>query len=383
MYIHICIFLFGINEKNDCHILNILSPLKVQTSSSKQATSILKTYIRLCSYIHTQQTMAQLPKNIDVSKLRYSEVRSLNSGAKTVYVNYGTDKLTIQTPVVSIPYGLSEPYKVKEAIKKGLPVLDSDKQYNLTVSFKGMDENPKIKAFHDKLKEIETKVIDDAFTNRLAWFKKDYDGNKSLVSTLFSPLIKIDKDPSTGKPVGKYPPTFTAKLPYDYKTNSFNLDSYDMENNELSFQDVMNKLKGARTQLIVQMTGIWIAGGMFGCSWKVISAKFQLHQNSKITFIEDSDTEKAVAEDSEDDDIVDVPVIAQTPSKTVVSKPLVDEDDDEDEEEEEEFGEEDEDDDEAEPEVVPEPPKPVKKAAPVVDEPKPVKKVAGKKAGAK
>lgn len=333
--------------------------------------------------------MAQLPKNIDVSKLRYSEVRSLASGAKSVYVNYGTDKLTIQTPVLSIPYGLSEPYKVKEAIKKGLPVLDSDKQYNLTVSFKGMDENPKIKAFHDKLKEIENKVIDDAFTNRLAWFKKDYDGNKSLVSTLFSPLIKIDKDPNTGKPLGKYPPTFTAKLPYDYKTNSFNLDTYDMENNEVSFQEIMNKLKGARTQLIVQMTGIWIAGGMFGSSWKVISAKVQLHQNSKITFIEDSDTEKAVVDDSDDDEGVDIPAnvvvkpVAQTPSK-----PVVEEDDDEDEEEFGEEDEEEEDDEEAEPEPVAEPPKPVKKAvaAPVVtpaDEPKPVKKAATKKAVAK
>jgi hypothetical protein len=251
-----------------------------------------------------------------------------------------------------------------------------------------MDENPKIKAFHDKLKEIENKVIDDAFTNRLAWFKKDYDGNKSLVSTLFSPLIKIDKDPNTGKPLGKYPPTFTAKLPYDYKTNSFNLDTYDMENNEVSFQEIMNKLKGARTQLIVQMTGIWIAGGMFGSSWKVISAKVQLHQNSKITFIEDSDTEKAVVDDSEDDEVVDIPSnvivkpVAQTPSK-----PVVEEDDEDDEE----FGEEDEeeeDDEEAEAEPVAEPPKPVKKAvaAPVVtpaDEPKPVKKAATKKAVAK
>lgn len=333
--------------------------------------------------------MAQLPKNIDVSKLRYSEVRSLASGAKSVYVNYGTDKLTIQTPVVSIPYGLSEPYKVKEAIKKGLPVLDSDKQYNLTVSFKGMDENPKIKAFHDKLKEIENKVIDDAFTNRLAWFKKDYDGNKSLVSTLFSPLIKIDKDPNTGKPVGKYPPTFTAKLPYDYKTNSFNLDAYDMENNELSFQEIMNKLKGAKTQMIVQMTGIWIAGGMFGCSWKVISAKFQLHQNSKITFIEDSDTEKAAAADSEDedDDIVPPPQAPAAQPVKVAAKTVVVEEDEEDDDE-EEYGEEDEEEDEeVEAEPVPEPPKPVKKAAAAppqpTDEPKPVKKAPVKKTATK
>ena len=104
--------------------------------------------------------MAQLPKNIDVSKLRYSEIKTLSSGAKTVYVNYGTDKLTIQTPVLSLPpYGRSEPYDISQAKKKGLPIPEKDKKYDLDVSFKGIDENPKIKIFHDKMKEVEAKII--------------------------------------------------------------------------------------------------------------------------------------------------------------------------------------------------------------------------------
>ena len=164
--------------------------------------------------------MTQLPKNIDVNKLRYSELRTLPSGAKTVYVNYGSEKLTIQTPVLSLPYGIGEPYDVKEAVKNGTPIADKDKKYDLTVSFRGLEENPKVKCFHDKLKDLENKIIDDAFANRLAWFKDDFDGNKSFVSKLFTPIVKIDKDPNTGKPVGKYPPTFKAKLPYDNRSSS-------------------------------------------------------------------------------------------------------------------------------------------------------------------
>lgn len=247
--------------------------------------------------------MAQLPKNIDVSKLRYSELRTLASGAKTVYVNYGSQKLTMQTPVLSLPYGLGEPYEAKEAVKTGVPVVEKDKKYDLTVSFRGIDENPKVKAFHDKLKEIETKIIDDAFSNRLAWFKDDFDGNKSFVSKLFTPIVKVDKDPNTGKAVGKYPPTFKAKLPFDNKSNTFLFDSYDMDNEELDFPSIMSKLKGSKVQLIVQLTGIWFAGGKYGCSWKVVSAKFQMQQNSKITFIQDSDTE--IIEDDEEDDEID------------------------------------------------------------------------------
>jgi|LakMenE01Jun11ns_1017448.scaffolds.fasta_scaffold9953821_8 hypothetical protein len=324
--------------------------------------------------------MAQLPKNIDVNKLRYSELRSLSSGAKTVYVNYGAEKLTMQTPVLSIPYGIGVPFVAKDEAKNGVSSAAENK-YDLTLSFRGMDDNPKIKLFHDKLKEIENKIVDDAFTNRIAWFKDDFDGNKAFVSKLFSPIIKVDKDKETGKAVGKYPPTFKAKLPYDNKTSSFTFDSYDMDNNEIDFTEIMNKLKGAKTQLIVQLTGIWFAGGKYGCSWKIISAKMQLHQNSKITWIEDSDTENVVADDEDDDDdVVDSDVLRSLqPSQTKTINTVVVEDDEEEDDDEEE---EQEEDDEESPEHVPEPPptKPAKKAVVVEEEqPKPVAASAPKK----
>ena len=49
-----------------------------------------------------------LPSNINVSNFRYSEVKTLTSGAKSVYINYGTGKLRIQTPLMYLPYGVSE-----------------------------------------------------------------------------------------------------------------------------------------------------------------------------------------------------------------------------------------------------------------------------------
>ena len=275
------------------------------------------------------ESMVQLAKNIDVNKLRYSEMKTLTSGAKTVYVNYGSEKLTIQTPVLSLPYGLGEPYEAKDAAKNGTIVSDKEKKYDLTASFRGIDENPKVKVFHDKLKEVENKIIDDAFSNRLAWFKDDFDGNKSFVSKLFSPIVRVDKDPATGKPVGKYPPTFKAKLPYDNKSNSFAFDSYDMDNNELNFNEIMTKLKGAKAQLIVQLSGIWFAGGKYGCSWKIVSAKFQLHQNSKITFIVDSDTEDVVNEEEDEDDVVNSDTLNN------LNNPVEEEEDEEDEDEDE------------------------------------------------
>jgi len=77
-------------------------------------------------------------------------------------------------------------------------------------------------------------------------------------------------------------------------------DSYDMDNNDIAFEDIMNKLKSGKSQLIIELYGIWFAGGKYGCTWKVISGKFQVFQNLKIAFLEDSDTEKAIAEAAEE-----------------------------------------------------------------------------------
>ena len=241
-----------------------------------------------------------LPKNVDVSKLRYSEVRTLASGSKSIYVNYGTQKLRIQTPVMHMPYGIGEGFEDKTKSQEVKKI--ADKKYDLTLSFKGADENSKIQTFLDKMREIESEIIDKAFENREPWFKDDYDGNKAFVARMFSPMIKLDKDSKTGKVVGKYPPTLRVKVPYDGINDKFNFDAFDMDNTDIAFTDVINKLKGGKTQLIIELTGIWMAGGKYGCTWKVISGKFQLAQNNKMTFIVDSDTEKAANDEEEDDE---------------------------------------------------------------------------------
>jgi hypothetical protein len=248
-----------------------------------------------------------LPKNVDVSKLKYSEIRTLASGSKSIYVNYGAQKLRIQTPVMYMPYGIGEGYEDKSKpvdVKK-----NTDKKYDLTISFKGFDENPKIQTFLEKMREIESEIIDKAFENREPWFKDDFDGNKAFVGRLFSLMIKTDKDPKTGKVVGKYPPTMRVKIPYDNTTDKFNFDAFDMENNEIDFHNIISKLKGGKTQLIIELTGIWLAGGKYGCTWKVVSGKFQLSQNNRPKFIEDSDTEK-VNDDENEDEEEDVSVSA-------------------------------------------------------------------------
>lgn len=248
-----------------------------------------------------------LPKNINTANFKYSEVKTLTSGAKSVYINYGTGKLRIQTPVMYLPYGVNEGgFEDKNAKIDPRKGEKKDKKYDLTLSFKGHEENPKIESFLNKLKEIESKVIDDAFENRQPWFKDDYDGQKIIVNKMFSPIIKVDKDKNTGKVVGKYPPTIRFKLPYDNENDRFSFNSYNMNGEVIDLADILTKLKGGKAQLIVELNSIWFAGGKFGCTWKLITGKFQRSISNDIAFIEDSDTEKVddKAEDEEDDEEV-------------------------------------------------------------------------------
>lgn len=321
-----------------------------------------------------------LPKNVDVSKFKYSEVKTLSNGSKTVYINYGGDKLTLQTPIMSLPYGIGD-WNGKEDKKK-----DEGKKYDLHLSFRGWDENPKLKVLLDKMKDIENKLKEDAFNNRLTWFRDDYDGSKALVDRLFTPIVKYDKDKDTGKVVGKYPPTLKVKLPYDNKVDDFTFECTDMDGNDIDFKSVMTKLKGAKARLIIQLSGVWMAGGKYGVTWKVLKGTFDMPSKSKYDYIEDSDDEapskkRNVVEPDEDleEDAIAMaesasPVV--TPKKPVTKAPETDDEDDvpppapkkgnvvvrDDDEEEEEVAEE-ENDSELEDEPTPPPPPKTKKTS--------------------
>ena len=321
-----------------------------------------------------------LPKQFNVDKIKYSEMKVMKSGAKSVYLNYQGSKINIQTPVLSIPYGVNDN---TQFIKDDPKRKDEARKYDITASFKGKDENPKLQAFHDKLIELEQKICEDASKNSVAWFKKNFDGNKGAIENMFSPIVRRDKDKETGMFADKYPPNFKAKLPYDSVEDKFEFDAYDMDNNEIDFKDYVANLKGGKAQFIIQLNGLWFSAGMFGCSWKIISAKFQKINTSKITFVKDSDEENAEDDDEDDEDIdIDTEVISKVIATVVPEKdnkkiqqvvPTLVEEEEEEEEEEDEKEEEEEkegdDEDEEEPEPEPEP-EPVKKAVKKATAPK-------------
>lgn len=269
-----------------------------------------------------------LAKNVNASKLKYSAPKTLSNGSRTVYISYEGDKLTLQTPLMTLPYGVSNGYQEKGADGKPKSGDDAPKKYELNVSFRGMDDNPALKALHDKLKELDKKIKDDCFENRLTWLRDDYDGMKNVVDRLYFPILKVSKDKDTGKPLD-YPPTMKLKIPFDPNTDTFQFDCFDMDGNEVDFKSIKDKLNKAKARLIIQLGGLWFAGGKYGATWKVVKARFETNTKSNVDFIADDEDVGATKETHSDDDVEEDALHMANGASPIAKKKLVFDSDDE------------------------------------------------------
>lgn len=226
----------------------------------------------------------------DVKNMSLAKLRSLDNGGKVVSMFYkmpsGDQKmLTLQTPEMSCPYGLSK--------------WDNDgkgpAKYTLDLSFKGYDSRDAVKKFFQGLSDFDSALLDNGLTRSEEFFKRKY-SSKDVVEALYTSVVRRSKD-------DKYPPTFKMTIPYDHATGEFRCKAFDKVTKEpLDFNSI--NLKGAKVTAIVQCTGVWIAGGKFGSTWKAL--QLRVEQSAKIADYAfrdiDGDAAADVAEDAEEDD---------------------------------------------------------------------------------
>jgi hypothetical protein len=227
------------------------------------------------------------------SNVDYSDPKKLQHGGQAVYLNYDGKPLILQTPKMSMPWGMGK--------------FDGDiPKYSVDLSFKGMDNSESLQAFYSALNKLDEKLVEDGVSNSMQWFKKKKQ-TKEVCKALYAPQIKVSKD-KNGEPDGKYPPTMKVKVPW--KDGKFDCDAYDSKR-QLIQDDLSNILvKGSQVQALIQCVGIWFAGGKYGCSWKVVQMKVTppagIHGYSFIDDSEDEDeAEDEVAEGGSDEDVVD------------------------------------------------------------------------------
>ena len=242
-------------------------------------------------------------KNIDTSKVSFSQPRVLDNGAKLVYLNYNGGRLSIQTPWMVMPW------KIGSYTEGEFP------KYSIDLTFKNMEENPDLKGFHDKLIELEEKIVDGGFENSVAWFKKK-PSSRDVVDAQFSRIVKVSTDRDTGEPDGKWPPTMKLKIPrrdgeWETKLSGKNGKVYEVNNKDSgdNLEDLL--VKNTKMRGIIQCVGLWVASKGYMCQWKLTKAEVEVPETSgQHEFLEDSD-----GEDGGDDENAPVNFIEDSPNE--------------------------------------------------------------------
>ena len=233
-------------------------------------------------------------KNIDISKLAFSQPRVLDNGAKLVYMNYDGGRLSVQSPWMTLPW------------KMGVYTEGEYPKYSIDLSFKGMENDPDLQAFHDKLQEVEEKIVDAGFDNSVSWFKKKKT-TREVVEAIFNPILKVSKDKETGEPDGKWPPTMKLKVARKNGVWESNRDKPLVVKDQtgkqfkINSEDNLEDIFCKNTRLRVKMTcvGLWVASGNYMCQWQLTSAEVDLPDDAdNDDFLPDSDDEGGDAVDS-------------------------------------------------------------------------------------
>jgi hypothetical protein len=231
---------------------------------------------------------------IQKSLISFSDVKSNDNGGKSVYINYNSNKFYLQTPIMTMPYNMS-------CYDKG----DYPK-YSLEVSFRDMDEDHRVRGFHENMEMLEKMMIQEGLKNSMPWFKKKSNKvDEDLITALMTPLVKKSIDKETGDPDGKYPDTLRFKLPI--RDGKIQFKVYDFDGNRVDSpvaEDLF--VKGARVQIIARCGGVWVVGGKFGCTWTIEKVKVDAPKSIKeYSFVDDggsSDEDDEVEDTSDEDD---------------------------------------------------------------------------------
>lgn len=225
-----------------------------------------------------------LTKNFNTDKITFDPVKKNALGGNIVYIKYDDKpRMVIQTPTVSAPFGISTYTDEKTGAVK----------YSLDISFRGIENDPKIQEFHNKMAEIDQMLIEQGVSHSKEWFGKKL--SKEVIENFYRPLIKPAKDPE------KYAPTMKFKI-QTTRDGNISVDAYNHEKQKV---DIMESLvPGMKIQGLLECNSVWFVGkNMYGISWRLVQVK--LHKSDKIagfSFIEDSDNEEENEEDEKEED---------------------------------------------------------------------------------
>ena len=202
--------------------------------------------------------MSVLPSQFDASKLSFGEMKTLQSGAKSVNMSYAGGPLILQLSNVDLPYGLN-------ADDKFGPV-----KYSVNLSLNGYDSKPKTKEIFEMLEGVDDRVTSECVEKN--WLRKPGMTQQILKQMkLYKPTVKFSEDANTGarKP---YPPT--VKVSLRQRNGKFETTFYDSDKKEIRDVPIEDLIvKRMTVSALIECTGVWVSSVGCGLSWKLTQLK--------------------------------------------------------------------------------------------------------------
>ena len=206
------------------------------------------------------------PSAFNVSKVTVTQPKTLDSGGKMSYLNYGERNLLIQTPTLKSPFGFSCFDKV------------SPPKCSIDLALSGYQEPSKVKELYDALSALDEHMIDLGVKNSKLWFKNEM--KRELVAAFYTPIVKFGKDKDGNQT--SYPPNIKLQLKRARDTDGFECRIYDQKSKGVKDAKPITGVpieellpKKCEVTALMQCTGVWFAGGKFGVSWKAIQMRLE------------------------------------------------------------------------------------------------------------
>jgi len=193
------------------------------------------------------------PSNFQAKNISVSAPRTLQSGAKQAYLNYGGERLVMQTAVaMQSPFGLN-----------AFQNQQGQNEYSVDLSFRGHEQRPEVKEFMHVLEQMDEYMINEGVKNSKAWFKADL--NKEVIKAFYTPCLKYSKDKEGN--LLSYPPNIKVKLPK--RNGEWDTKFYDLNGTPYRGVPVEDLIvKGTQITAIIECGGVWFAGSKYGLTWR-------------------------------------------------------------------------------------------------------------------
>ena len=246
-------------------------------------------------------------KQFDVGQLDYHPTGEYPSGGKYVALKYGkSNALKIRTPIMKT-WGANQKldFNDKETVKG----------YDMAFRFNSFgSEN--LKSFKNKIKELETRIIDDALANSKEWFGKKYKpSQREIIEEKFNSILKYPKKKDqSGELDYSKDPWIVAKFKwwdgaFDDKLGLWHLTDMDEETGKpkklhnYSPEELGDYIcdlipKNSDVAAVLHVWKIWFVGGNFGVTIRINQARVEPAEvnDGSNTFVFDDDEEDELAE---------------------------------------------------------------------------------------